>query len=64
MGYTNKDYKAFKKAMGLKNKDIAEILNVEKHSVDVATMPKKKELPNWARFGMWVFDKIQSEKKD
>lgn len=55
MKYTNIDWKEFKKAMGLKNKDIAEILGIEKHSVDVATMPKNRKLPLWARLAIWTY---------
>jgi abortive infection bacteriophage resistance protein len=61
MKYTNEDWKGFKKHFEITNKDVSEIIGVEKHSVDVATMPKNKKLPVWARLAIWTFKQLKNE---
>ena len=52
---THKDFKEFKKAMNLKNKDIALIIGLTENSVKNQTAPSK-ELPTWAKSMIYVFN--------
>jgi len=52
--YTHIDWKHFKKAFGLKNKDIAEMIGMEETSVGTQTAPNK-ELPKWAKLAIFAY---------
>ena len=52
---THKNFKEFKKAMNLKNKDIALIIGLTENSVKNQTAPSK-ELPTWAIAMIYVFN--------
>lgn len=52
---THKDFKAMKKALNLKNRDIALIIGLTEFSVKNQTAPSK-ELPTWAKSMVYVFN--------
>lgn len=62
--YTSEDFKAMKKALGLKNKDIANIIGTGETNVKIQTAPGKP-LATWAKAFCWTFEKmkrLESEK--
>ena len=57
---THEDFKALKKDLGLKNKDIAEITGLTVDSVKSMTAPSKP-LPSWAVFAIYVYQEMKSK---
>jgi DNA-binding XRE family transcriptional regulator len=56
--FTHDDFKAFKKAMKLKNEDIAAIVGVSKGNVNNTVRPGKK-LPSWARAFCFMYESMK-----
>lgn len=54
--YTHEDFKEMKKALKIKNADIAEITGLSVDSVKTLTQPNK-ELPAWIRSMIFVYRK-------
>lgn len=61
--YTQKDFKEFKRMMGLKNRDLSRILGMSFQSIQKMTSPHVK-VPRWAIGMMWTRDKIKSKNQD
>ena len=60
--YTSEDFKAMKKALGLKNKDIANIIGTGEKNVTIQTAPGK-ELATWAKAFCFMFEKMKESEK-
>jgi len=59
--YTHENWKRLKKDLGLKNKDIAEIVGLTLDSVKNQTQPSK-DLPTWARGMIYVYEQLNAVK--
>ncbi|RKD96744.1 sigma factor-like helix-turn-helix DNA-binding protein [Marinifilum flexuosum] len=57
---THEKYKAMKKALGLTNADIAEIIGISPNSVKNQTQ-SSKELPTWAKSMIFVWEKLKAD---
>jgi hypothetical protein len=57
--FTSQDFKDMKKALGLKNKDIANIIGTGEKNVTIQTGPGK-ELATWAKAFCFMFKKMNS----
>lgn len=52
-------FKAYKKALGLTNKDIAENLNLSLNSVEVMTAKETEDFPKWAKSAIITHETMQ-----
>jgi len=59
--YTYDNWKRIKKDLGLKNKDIAEILGLALRTIEDQLRPSK-ELPTWARGMIYVYEQLNAVK--
>lgn len=58
--YTSEDFQAMKKALGLKNKDIASIIGTGVKNVTIQTAPGKP-IATWAKAFCFMFEKMNDQ---
>ena len=61
--FTHEDFKALKKALGLKNEDVALIIGTTVGNVNNSVRPNKP-LPTWAKSMLYVYHKTQEQKSE
>lgn len=57
--FTHEDFKAMKKALGLKNEDVAAIIGTTVGNVKQTARPGKK-LPAWARAFCYTYERMKT----
>lgn len=51
-------YKAYKKGLGLTNKDIAEMVGLSLNSVEVMTRKETEDFPKWAKLAIITYENM------
>lgn len=51
-------YKAYKKGLGLTNKDIAKSVGLSLNSVEVMTAKETEDFPKWAKLPIITYEKM------
>jgi len=58
--FTSEDFKEMKKALGLTNKDVADIIGTSESNVKMQTAPGR-ELGTWAKSMVYVYRLMKTE---